>query len=92
MSRKPFNRQKAEYVDKLCKENLIEIHGYNGYELNRYYYDMKEEKLYLYTRHKYKVVKPFSNGFMDIITLIDVNGKSHSCSYAKFIREMKNIN
>ena len=91
MSRKQFHRQKAEYVDKLSTENLIELQYYNGFELDRYYFDTKEEKLYIYTRRRYKVVKPFNNGLMDLITLIDSNGKIHSCSYNKFIKEMKDM-
>ena len=82
-------RQKAEYVDKLNGENLIELTSYNGYELNRYYFDLKEEKLYLFTRNKYKLVKPFFNGFIHLVSLIDSTGKAHACSYNKLIRELK---
>ena len=31
-----MKRQKAEYVDKLISENIIELEKYNGYEFNRY--------------------------------------------------------
>ena len=84
-----MNRQKAEYVDKLIGENIIELTSYNGHELNRYYFDQKEEKLYLYTRKKYKLIKPFFNGLINLVSLIDVEGKAHACSYNKLIRELK---
>ena len=87
-----MKRQKAEYVDKLISENIIELEKYNGYEFNRYYFDTKEEKLYLYTRNKYKLIKPFNNGFINLVSLIDVHGKSHLCSYNKLIRELKGFN
>ena len=84
-----MNRQKAEYVDKLNGENIIELTSYNGHELNRYYFDQTDEKLYLYTRKKYKLVKPFFNGLINLVSLIDVDGKAHACSYNKLIRELK---
>ena len=84
-----MKRQKAEYFNKLSGENIIELSSYNGYELNRYYFDEKEEKLYLYTRNKYKLVKPFFNGLLLLVSLIDVEGKAHACSYNKLIRELK---
>ena len=84
-----MNKQKNEYVDKLNSENVIELTEYNGYEYNRYFFDVKEEKLYLFTRNKYKLIKPFNNGLMDIVSLIDVSYKQHSCSYSKLIRQLK---
>ncbi len=87
-----MNKQKGEYYQKLNSENIIELQNYNGYEFNRYYFDTKEEKLYLYTRHKYKLIKPFFNGLLHIVSLIDVEGKSHLCSYNKLIRELKGFN
>ena len=84
-----MNRQKNEYVDKLNSENVIELTEYNGYEYNRYFFDVKEEKLYLFTRNKYKLIKPFNNGLMDIVSLIDVSYKQHACSYNKLIRHLK---
>ena len=84
-----MNKQKAEYVDKLNSENVIELTEYNGYHYNRYYFDVKEEKLYLFTRNKYKLIKPFNNGLMDLVSLIDVSYKNHACSYNKLINQLK---
>ena len=56
-----MNKQKPIYVDKLNSEDVIELTEYNGYQYNRYYFDVKDEKLYLFTRNKYKLIKPFNN-------------------------------
>ena len=85
-----MNRQKGEYVTSLNSENIIELTSYNGHELNRYYFDQKEEKLYLYTRNRYKVSKPFFNGLMNLVSLIDVDGKPHACSYRKLLQYLTN--
>ena len=84
-----MNKKKPIYVDKLNSENVIELAEYNGYKYNRYYFDVKEEKLYLFTRNKYKLIKPFNNGLMDLVSLIDVTYKNHACSYNKLIRHLK---
>ena len=84
-----MNKQKPEYIDKLNSENVIELTEYNGYQYNRYFFDVKDEKLYLFTRNKYKLIKPFNNGLMDIVSLIDVSYKNHACSYNKLIRHLK---
>ena len=84
-----MNKQKPIYVDKLNSENVIELTEYNGYQYNRYYFDVKEEKLYLYTRNKYKLILPFNNGLMDIVSLVDVSYKNHACSYNKLINQLK---
>lgn len=87
-----YKLQKAEYVDKLNTENLYQIESYNGYEFNRYYFDMKTETLYLYTRNKYKIVKPSLNGKLLIVSLNTSSGKNITCSYNKLIRELKKLN
>ena len=84
-----MNKQKPIYVDKLNSENVIELTEYNGYKYNRYYFDVKEEKLYLFTRNKYKLIQPFNNGLMDIVSLVDVSYKNHACSYNKLINQLK---
>ena len=99
--RAKYSKQVNEYVDKLNGEDIIELTEYNNCKYDRYYFNCKTDTLYLYTRHKYKVVKPlsrssgikdsFSNGLMNIVALIDINGKAHSLSYNKLIRELKEI-
>ena len=90
-SRKRYNRQTPEYVDSLILDNLLDLESYNGYEFNRYHYDFVNDKLYLYTRHKYKLIKPTFNGLMHLVALFDVNGKPHTCGYNKLMRELKEI-
>lgn len=82
---------KYYFSKKIFFENLIELQNYNGYDLNRYYYDSTENILYLQTKRRYKIVKPFNNGLMDLISLIDTNGKYHTWSYHKLIRELNKI-
>ena len=84
-----MNKQKPIYVDKLNLEDVIELTEYNGYQYNIYYFDVKEEKLYLFTRNKYKLIQPFNNGLMDIVSLVDVSYKNHACSYNKLINQLK---
>ena len=89
--RAKYSKQVNEYVDKLNTEDIIELTEYNNQKYDRYYFNCKTDTLYLYTRHKYKVIKPFSNGLMNLVALIDINGKAHSLSYNKLIRELKEI-
>ena len=89
--RAKYSKQVNEYVDKLNGEDIIELTEYNNCKYDRYYFNCKTDTLYLYTRHKYKVIKPFSNGLMNLVALIDINGKAHSLSYNKLIRELKEI-
>ena len=84
-----MNKQKPIYVDKLNLKDVIELTEYNGYKYNRYYFDVKEEKLYLFTRNKYKLIQPFNNGLMDLVSLVDVSYKNHACSYNKLINQLK---
>ena len=84
-----MNKQKPIYVDKLNSENVIELTEYNGYKYNRYYFDVMDEKLYLFTRNKYKLIQPFNNGLMDLVSLVDVSYKNHACSYNKLINQLK---
>lgn len=90
-TRKQYNRQTPEYVNSLILENIYDLESYNGYEFNRYHYDFVNDKLYLYTRHKYKLIKPTFNGLMHLVALIDVNGKAHTCGYNKLMRELREL-
>lgn len=91
LNKSHYKRQKYEYTDKLDTTNLITIENYNGDDYDRYYFDKSVQKLYVYTRRKYKVVNPSTNGKMLLVTLIDVNGKNHTVSYNKLIRQLNEI-
>lgn len=84
-----YSKQKYEYVDELNDDNVYELEFYNGFELNRYYYDFVTETLYLFTRNRYKIIKPSYNGHGNTVCLIDVKGKYHNLGYDKLMRELK---
>ena len=86
-----YKRQKYEYTDKLDTTNLYNLEHYNGHDYDRYHFDKSTQKLYIYTRSKYKVVNPTLNGKMLLITLIDVNGKNHTVSYNKLLRQLNEL-
>lgn len=87
--RKPYNRRKAEYVNELNTEDLIQLVEYNGHQFDRYYFDLKTDTLYLLTRNKYKVVKPILVGKLLVVSLKTTSGKNINFSYKKLLREFK---
>ena len=88
--RKPYNRQKAEYVKELDTDKVIQLDSYNGHQFNRYYFDSETDTLYLHTRHKYKIVKPILVGKLLVVSLNTTSGKNINFSYNKLLREFKN--
>ena len=87
--RRKYQRQKAEYVTELDLTNLYQIESYNGHDFDRYYFDAESETLYIYTRHKYKIVKPSFNG--KIIVLMTEDGRNLTKSYNKTLKQLKAI-
>ena len=63
----------GEEVDEFS-ENMIKIENYNDIELDRYYYDIVNEKLYMQTMTtltRYKVIKPYLLKNIKCINLYD---------------------
>ena len=94
-NRRPYRRtsppQKYEYVTALTGENVFQIEEYNGHLYDRYWFDMDTGTLYLYTRHKFKIVKPsFMNSIL-VVSLVDGENKHHNVSYNKLIKEFKKL-
>jgi len=87
--RKQYNRHKQEFIDRL-PDNVYEIQEYQGYRLDRYYWDIDNKKLIIYTRNRYKIVNPTKNGNLYVVVLNDVDGKNHSCSYKKLYQILSN--
>ena len=87
-NKRPYKRQTNEYKKELIADNIIDLESYNGHEFDRYYYDFVDDKLYLYTRGKYKLIKPSFDGIMHKVSLVDVNGNFHQCGYNKLMREL----
>lgn len=94
-NRRPYRRtsppQKYEYVTTLTGENVFQIEEYNGHLYDRYWFDMDTEILYLYTRHKFKIVKPSLMNSILVVSLVDVENKHHNVSYNKLIKEFKKL-
>jgi len=75
-------------------ENLMKIESYNDIELDRYYYDIVNEKLYMQTMTtltRYKVIKPYLLKNIKCINLYDSNGKKHMINYTKFINDLNDV-
>ena len=85
-------KQSFDYISEL-PETAIQITEYDGFELDRYYYDFENEQLYLETRAKvvrYKLLKPHMR-HIPCINIIDSNGKKYSRSYTKFINYIRDL-
>ena len=92
-NRNKYKLQKNEYVEEL-PEDTYQIFNYNDIELDRYYYSIWDEKLYLETRTnstKYKLIKPNIHNNMLRVTLFDSEGKKHCINYTKFINHLGDI-
>ena len=86
-------RQKNEYIDELS-ESTIQIMDYNGFELNRYYYDYITEQLLLEVRDgklRYKIIKPYLQGNILRVGLVDVSGKKHRPNYVMLMNHLKDL-
>lgn len=85
-------QRKYEYVKTLTGDNIFQIEEYNGYKYDRYWFDMDSETLYLFTRHRFKIVKPSLFNSLLVVALIDSDGVKHTTSYNKLIKELKKLN
>ena len=87
------SKQTYEYVDNLPNES-IQIMSYNDIELDRYYYDIDNEQIYLQTKiysNRYKLIKPHMHKSVLTINLYDSDGKVHSINYNKFLNYLNDI-
>ena len=98
--RKKINKKPNEYIESIAGLNVIPITEYNDMPLERYYYDVINEKIYLKTRAKkdkfgpklhYKIVQPCFHNNLNIITLRTADNKSKSYSYNKFLKFCKHL-
>ena len=83
----------GEEVDEFS-ENMIKIDNYNDIELDRYYYDIVNEKLYMQTMTtitRYKIIKPYLLKNIKCINIYDSNGKKHRINYTNFINELNDV-
>ena len=90
---KNSKRKDSEYLQEI-PETAMRIEEYNNIELNRYWYDPIDEKLYMKTTmedYHWKVIKPYWNAKVLQFNLTDVDGKQRSCNWFKFVQEMSEI-
>ena len=88
---KTINLRTNEYLDKLPDDAEM-IEEYNGYEFDRFYYDIWEERILMETKSgKIKIMEPYLDGKLLRIQFYDINNKKHKFGYAKLIDYLKNI-
>ena len=86
---KTVNRQQNEYLDELPPDAEL-IEEYNGYKLDRYYYDIWEERILMETKSgRIKILKPCKGGNVMCIGLHDINDKRRNVGYNKLIEYLK---
>jgi hypothetical protein len=89
-----YKCQVAEYLDEL-PEDVIEISDYEGIELKDYYYDAENERIIKIIRFpktiKVKVIKPYLQNKLLVMTFIDLYGRGHNRSYNKVVKNIKEV-
>ena len=86
-------RRRNEYLDEL-PENAIQVRDFEDIQLDRYYYDVDNERLLLETRARnirYKIVYPTLHKNHLSIAFYDENGQKHSRSYTRIINHLRDI-
>ena len=83
------NFQKSEYLNDLPPDSEL-IDEHNGYEFDRYYYNIWDERIYMETKNgRIKVVKPYLRRDRLMVTFFDINDKKVQFSYNNLIDSMK---
>ena len=83
-------QQVNEYLDEL-PENIIEISEHDGFKFKDLYFDIDGERILKISRSKIKIIKPTLHNKLQVITLVDIYGKTHGRSYNKLIRSFKKL-
>ena len=86
-------RRRNEYLDQL-PQNAIQVRDFEDIRLDRYYYDVDNERLLLETRARnvrYKIIYPYLLNNILAITLIDENGQRHNRSYTRIINHLNEL-
>ena len=73
-------------------ENAIEIAEYEGFKFKDYYYDIEGEQFIKTTRtSKIKIIKPRYLNKSLVLSMLDIDNKTHNWSYQKIIRNLKKV-
>lgn len=93
IEKKQYKKQISEFVDEIDLKNCIKLNILDEFILDRYYFDLVENKLYLKkSRGKgYKLIKPTFNGCIDVIPILLTDGSSTNRSFQKIITCLKNL-
>ena len=82
-----------EYVDRL-PENVIQVNDFERLQLDRYYYDIDNERLLFETRNRklnYRIIYPSLLKNQLYIYLVDTNGNRVKRSYTRFMNHLRDI-
>ena len=86
---KTINRQPNEYLDELPPDAEI-IEDYHGYQFDKYYYDIWEERILMETKSgRIKILKPYQGRKVSCIGLYDITDKKRNVGYNKLIDYLK---
>jgi len=91
LERKKYERQKSEYLDRLPNENIFQLEEYEGFKLDRYFWDANDKRLIMITRGRYKYVNPTRTNGLYIVVLVDSDGKPHTCSFKRLYKELREL-
>ena len=97
--RAPYTRRPFEFIDSL-PSTAVPIEEYKGFKYDRYWFDPVSQQLIMLTKNnRYKIVHPskstsgrLAEGSPEtisgakLVSLTDVEGKSHTVGYRKLIR------
>ena len=89
-NKNPIVYQIPEYLNELPSDAEL-IAEYNEYEFDRYYYDIWNEIIILKTKYnRIKIVKPYLDGNLLRIVLLDINNRPRRFRYNKLIEYLRN--
>lgn len=87
-----FNKQITEYVLDFDTLNTYKLTEYEGAKLNRYYYDIDNNKLLMFTHNKYKIVKPtLTKSNRRIVSLATTDGYHKNVNYNLLIKHLQRL-
>ena len=86
-------KRELEYIERL-PENVIQVNDFEEIQLDRYYYDIDNERLLFETRNRkrnYRIIYPCLISNQLCITLVDSNGNRMKRSYTRFMNHLRDI-
>ena len=81
-----YQKQKVEFIDEL-PDSAVELVQYGGFEYDRYWFDYEMQRVVIHSRNRWRLMN-ISDAGVKSISLTDINGKQHTLSWSKFLKEM----